>query len=72
VFEYLTVAVIGIGYASQRLTVSGDLRPVQDGASCQESHLVSVDMLEHTIFRMDVGRQQLANELMNKTCILSL
>jgi len=44
------------------VSVSGELRPVQGAASCQEGHLVSVDILEPTILRMGVGRQQLPNK----------
>lgn len=62
VFDYLSVVETGIGCSLQCLTVSGELTPVQDAASCQEGHLVSVDILEPTILRMGVGRQQLANE----------
>jgi len=55
VFEYLTVVETGIACGLQCLNVSGELRPVQDTASCQEDHLVSVDILEPTILRMGVG-----------------
>lgn len=62
VFEYLTVLETGIACGLQCLTLSGELRPVQDAASCQEGHLVSVDTLEPTILRMGMGRQQLVNK----------
>lgn len=62
VFEYLTFVETGIACASQYLTVSGELSPVQDAASCKEGHPVSADMLEPTPFRVDVGRQQLGND----------
>lgn len=61
-FEYVTVVETGIACGLQCLTVSGELRPVQGAASCQEGHLVSVDIVEPTIFRMGMGRQQLANK----------
>jgi len=62
VSEYLTVLETGIACGLQCLTVSGELRPVQGAASCPEGNLVSVDILEPTILRMGMGRQQLVNK----------
>jgi len=62
VFEYLTDVENGIACGLWCLIVSGELRPVQGAASCQEGHLVSVDILEPTLLRMLVGRQQLMNK----------